>query len=383
MSAPGTTTTVRGLVYHGPGRPPTIEDLRLDLPGPGEVRVRMVAAGVCHSDLHVIDGDWQRPSEVVLGHEGAAVIDALGPGVAERAPSDPLDAGGLRVGDLVVLAWTAPCGSCPACLRGEAWLCSAPSGSGHRLDPDSVRLRWEDGSPLGVYSGIGTFCSGQVVAAAAAIPVDPRTPPAVAALIGCAATTGVGAVRSTAGVRAGESVVIMGLGGVGLAALMAAVDAGAGMVIAVDVEPAKLELARTLGATATAVPGILLALAADLPSGGPDHVLECIGLAETAELALRAVRPGGTVTLVGMTAQGVTAGVDVYRFVEDGKRLLGSNYGSSVPARDFPRIAADAVAGRLPLERLISETIGLGGVAGALEAMRRRDGARRVVLFEG
>ena len=380
---------VRGLVYHGPGRSSTLEDLRLDPPGPGEVRVRMVASGVCHSDLHVVDGEWRRPADVVLGHEGAGIVEELGRGVAERPPDapldsplhTPLDAGGLRVGDLVTLAWTAPCGSCPACARGEAWLCAAPRGSGHRLDPGSVRLRRRDGSTLGVYSGIGTFCTGQVVAAEAAIPVDPRTPPGVAALIGCAATTGVGAVRNTASVRAGESVVIVGLGGVGLAALMAAVDAGAA-VIAVDVEPAKLELARSLGATATAAPGALAALTSQLTPGGPDHVLECIGLPEMVELALRVVRPGGTVTLVGMTAMDATAAIDVYRFVEDGKRLLGSNYGSCVPARDFPRIAADAVAGRLPLERLITEAIRLEGIEAAFGAMRRRDGARRIVSFD-
>ena len=373
---------VRGLVHHGPSRTPTLEDLWLDPPGPGEVLVRMVASGVCHSDLHVVDGEWRRPADVVLGHEGAGIIEELGRGVVARSPDAPLDAGGLRVGDLVTLAWTAPCGSCPACARGEAWLCAAPRGSGHRLDPGSARLRRPDGSHVGVYSGIGTFCTAQVVAAEAAIPVDPRTQPGVAALIGCAATTGVGAVRNTASVRAGESVVIMGMGGVGLAALMAAVDAGAAAVIAVDVEPAKLELARSLGATATSAPGALPALTSQLTSGGPDHALECIGLPAMVELALRAVRPGGTVTLVGMTAMDATASIDVYRFVEDGKRLLGSNYGSCVPARDFPRIAADAIAGRLPLERLITETIRLEGIGAALEAMRRRDGARRIVSFD-
>ena len=382
MSLGGIRTAVRGLVYHGPGRPPTVEDLWLDPPGVGEVRVRMLAAGVCHSDLHVVDGDWQRPAGIVLGHEGAGVIDALGVDVPERAPGAPLEAGGLRVGDLVTLAWTAPCESCPACVRGEAWLCSDPRGSGHRLDPASVRLRRQDGSALGVYSGIGTFCSAQVVAAEAAIPIDARTPPGVAALIGCAASTGVGAVRNTASVRAGESVVILGLGGVGLASLMAAVDVGAGTIIAVDVEPSKLVLARSLGATEAVHPDALGEISARVTPGGPDHVLECIGLTDTAELALRIVRPGGTVTLVGMTAMGETAGVDVYRFVEDGKRLLGSNYGSCVPARDFPRIAADAVAGRLPLGRLISESIPLDGVDAALGAMRRRDGARRIVSFE-
>ncbi len=382
MSQDPNRTPVRGLVYHGPDRPPTLEDLWLDPPGPREVRVRMVASGVCHSDLHVVDGEWRRPADVVLGHEGAGIVEELGDGVTERPPDAPLEAGGLRVGDLVTLAWTAPCAVCPACLRGEAWLCAAPRGSGHRLDPASMRLHRPDGSGLGVYSGIGTFSTRQVVAAEAAIPIDPRTPPGVAALIGCAATTGVGAVRNTAAVRAGESVVVVGLGGVGLAALMAAVDAGAASIIAVDVEPAKLEQARSLGATVTVMPDEVMALASGMASGGPDHVLECIGLTDTVELSLRAVRPGGTVTLVGMTAMDATAAIDVYRFVEDGKRLLGSNYGSCLPARDFPRIAADAVAGRLPLGRLISESIRIEDIEAAFAAMRRRDGARRVVSFQ-
>jgi len=374
---------VRGLVYHGPDRPTTLEDLWLDPPRHDEVRVRMVDAGVCHSDLHVVDGEWERPTGIVLGHEGAGIVEVLGPGVDERPADAPLEAGGLRVGDLVSLAWTAPCGRCVACSRGEGWLCDDPRGAGHRLDEPSVRLHRADGSAVGVYSGIGTFCSGQVVAAEAAIAVDPRTPPNVASLIGCAATTGIGAVRNTARVRAGESVVVIGLGGVGLSAVMAAVDAGADPVVAVDLEPDKLQLARDLGVAHAIGPAALIELAQGLPSGGADHVLECIGLAQTVELAVGAVRPGGTVTLVGMTEMGVTAAIDVYRFVEDGKRLLGSNYGSCIPVRDFPRIAAEAVVGRLPLERLVTETIELADIDLAFEAMRRRDGVRRIVRFEG
>jgi S-(hydroxymethyl)glutathione dehydrogenase / alcohol dehydrogenase len=378
------TTAVRGLVYHGPERRLTPEDLWLDAPGDGEVQVRMVAAGVCHSDLHVVDGDWSRPAGLVLGHEGAGIVEMLGPGVHERAADAPVEHGGLRVGDLVSLAWTAPCGRCPACARGEAWLCGQPRGSGHRLDPASVRLHRADDSPVGAYSGIGTFCSGQVVAAEAAVAVDPRTPPEVAALIGCAASTGVGAVRNTANVRAGESVVVLGLGGVGLSALLAAVDAGADPIIAVDLEASKRALALALGATRAVDPGALretAETASALPAGGADHAFECIGRADTAELALQVVRLGGTATLVGMPEMGTAAAIDVYRFVEDGKRLLGSNYGSCVPSRDFPRIAADVVSGRLPLGQLVSETISLADIEAAFAAMRRRDGARRVVRF--
>ncbi|MEZ4597406.1 MAG: zinc-binding dehydrogenase [Chloroflexota bacterium] len=225
-----------------------------------------------------------------------------------------------------------------------------------------------------MYHGTGTHATHQVVDAAAAIPVDPRTPHDVAALIGCAATTGVGAVRGTAGVRAEESVVVIGLGGVGLSALMAAVEVGA-TTIAIDSQPDKLALALELGASHALEPPEASGRVRRLTDGGADHVLEAIGLVATSELALACVRPGGTVTLVGMVAQADRIPVDGYRFVEDGIRLLGSNYGSAVPARDLPRIAADVVAGRLPLGRLVSERITLDGIDDALAAMRRRDGA--------
>ncbi|MDQ3691098.1 MAG: alcohol dehydrogenase catalytic domain-containing protein [Chloroflexota bacterium] len=353
-----------GVIFEGPGRRALVTELILDPPRRNEVRVRMAAAGVCHSDLHVVDGEWERPSGVVLGHEGAAHVEAIGEGVY-----------GLERGDLVVLAWTAPCRSCPACRREEPWLCSQPHGSGHRLRDEDVRLRRTDGTPIGAYSGIGTFGEDQVVARSAAIKVDPRTPPEIAALIGCAVTTGIGAVRNTAGVQAGESVVVIGLGGVGLSAVMGAAAAGASPITAIDTSPEKLELARQAGAHRT-----LLADEAD-QARGADHVLECIGLVETVELAIELARPGGTVTLVGMTPQGQRASFDVYRLVEEGKQIRGSNYGSAVPARDFPMIATEYLDGRLPLDLLITERIGLDQVDDAFAAMRRGDGARRVIVY--
>lgn len=355
---------MRGVVFDGPGRPTRIEELQLDPPTDDEVLVRMAAAGVCHSDLHVVDGEWERPAGVVLGHEGAGYVEAVGAGVHH-----------VRAGDLVVLSWTAPCGACAACVRAEPWLCVDPAGAGHRLREGDVRLRRQDGAPIGAYSGIGTFGTHQVVAASAVVPVDPRTPPEIAALIGCAVTTGVGAVRSTAGIEAGQSVVIIGLGGVGLSALMAAVDIGADPVIAIDTNDDKLVLAQRIGAHRVLRP------ADALEASGVDHALECIGLVETVELAVDLPRPGGVVTLVGMTPQGHRASFDVYRFVEDGKQIRGSNYGSAVPMRDFPQIASDYLAGRLPLDMLVTERIGLEQLGAAFDAMRRGDGARRVVVY--
>ncbi len=387
---------VRGAVFLGPDAGFRVEELLLHPPGPGEVLVRMLASGVCHSDLHVLDGDWARPAPVVMGHEGAGIVEAVGPGREAVGPgreavgprreaTEPRVEAGPRPGDLVVLAWTAPCGACPACARGEGFLCDDPRGAGHRLAPADVRLRRPDGTPVGVYSGIGTLATHQVVAAEAAIPVDRRLPAAEAALVGCAVTTGVGAVVRTAGVRSGETVVVIGLGGVGLSAVMGAVLAGAARVVAVDRASAKLDLARAIGATdgvlAGDVPATRGALLGLLP-GGADHVVEAIGLAATAELALEVVRPGGTVTLVGMTPQGVRAGIDVYAFVERGIRLLGSNYGSAIPAETFPDLARAAVAGRLPIGRLIEERIGIEDLGAAFAALRRGDGARRVVMFD-
>lgn len=269
-------------MFEGPGEAPRIEELVLDPPRRGEVLVQMAAAGVCHSDLHVRDGEWERPAGVVMGHEGAGWVEEMGPGVE-----------GLEQGDLVVLAWTAPCRTCEACRRGEAWLCGEPAGSGHRLRDEDVRLRRPSGEAVGAYSGIGTFSERQVVASSAAITVDRRTPPDIAALIGCAVTTGIGAVRNTAQVRAGESVVVIGLGGVGLSAVMGAVAGGARPVTAIDRSPAKLELAVRAGAHRTLLAGEAAQAA------GTDHALECIGLVDTVELAIDLVRPGGTVDLGG------------------------------------------------------------------------------------
>ena len=363
MSAMSSTRT-RGVVFEGSDRGARIERLLLDPPKRHEIRVRMAAAGVCHSDLHVVDGEWERPAGIVLGHEGAAWVESLGEGVT-----------GLEPGDLVVLAWTAPCTTCAACERGEPWLCATPDGAGHRLSPDLQRLHRPTGEPIGAYSGIGTFGEHQVVARSAAIKVDPRTPPEIAALIGCAVTTGIGAVRNTANVQAGESVTIIGLGGVGLSAVMGAAMIGARPITAIDASPAKLDLAVRAGAHRT-----LLAAEA-VQAEGADHVLECIGLTETVELAIDLVRPGGTVTLVGMTPQGHRASFDVYRLVEDGKRIIGSNYGSAVPSQDFPRIATDYLEGRLPLDLLITQRIPLEELDAAFAAMRRGDGARRVIVY--
>ena len=369
---------MRAAVLQHSGRPVTIEEVSLDAPRAGEVRVRILASGVCHSDLHVRDGEWPRTGPFVIGHEGAGVIEALGPGV------DPV-ATGLSVGQAVALSWYAPCGHCPACRSGREWLCSDSGSSRHRLSDGTTRLHRPDGSELYPYCGIGTLAEATIVPASAAIPMPPGTPPEVAALIGCCVSTGVGAVRKTARVPAGASVVVIGLGGVGLSAVMGAVLAGAATIVAVDRMPVKLALARELGATATVLagpdPAATDAEIRDLTSGGPDFAFEAIGLPATIEQAIRILPPGGTAVLVGMTPFGARAGFEVFPFVDGSRSILGSNSGFAVASVDFPTYARLFLGGRLPIDRLVERRIGLDDVEGAFDRLRAGDGLRNVVVF--
>lgn len=364
---------MRAAVLDQPGRPLRVEALELDPPGPGEVRVRIEASGVCHSDLHVRDGEWPRATPIVLGHEGAGSIEAIGPGV------DP-----SRVGERVALSWYYPCLRCRACQSGRQWLCSGSGSLRHQQADGTTRLHRHDGTPVLANLAIGTFAEATVVPATAAIPMPQGTPSEVAALIGCCVATGVGAVTKTAGVPAGSTVAVWGLGGVGLSVVMGAVLAGASRIVAVDREPSKLERARQIGAThvVDARDGETATLAAvrSATDGGPDFAFEAIGLVTTIEQSIAALPPGGTAVLVGLTPFGQQASFDVFPFVDGSRRILGSNYGAAVAAVDFPAYAALHLAGRLPIERLVDERIDLDGIEGAFEAMRRGEGVRRIVV---
>jgi S-(hydroxymethyl)glutathione dehydrogenase / alcohol dehydrogenase len=374
------STTVRAAVLERPGVATVIEDLELAAPGPGEVRVRMAAAGVCHSDLHVRDGEWDRDGPIVMGHEGSAVVEALGEGVTTAFPA-------LRPGVLVALSWLIPCGRCRACRSGRVWSCSDSPSYTHRMPSGEPALR-RPGTAQGVlsYCAIGTFADRQNVPAAAAIPMPEGTPPEVAALIGCCVTTGVGAALKTAEVQPGSSVAVIGLGGVGLSVVMGAAIAGASRIVAIDRIADKLELARTLGATdvilaAGSSPETIDAIR-DATDGGPDTCFEAIGLPATIEQAIACLPTGGTACLVGMTPFGVRASFEPFPFVDGGRRILGSNYGSANPAEDFPRYAALHLAGRLPAERLVTARIGLDGIEDAFGAMRRGAGVRSIIDFD-
>lgn len=371
----GRAGIVRAAVLESVGSPAVIAELRLAAPGPGEVRVRMLASGVCHSDLHVRDGEWDRPTPIVMGHEGAGIVDAVGPGV-----------GSPRVGQLVALSWLVPCGVCRACRRGQVWACpDSPSFRHRMLDGRTVFSRGAADQILS-YCAIATMAEASVVPAAAAIPVPDGTDPAAAALIGCCVTTGVGAVLKTAQVPAGSSVAVIGLGGVGLSCVMGAVVARASRIVAVDRVPAKMAVAREVGATDTIEAGDDPARTAealrDLTDGGPDFVFEAIGRTDTVELAVAALPLGGTAVLVGMTPLGQRSAFEVYPLVDGSRRILGSNYGFAEPAIDFPRYAAWTLDGRLPVDRLIDRRIGLDDLEDAFAAMRRGEYTRQVIDFD-
>jgi S-(hydroxymethyl)glutathione dehydrogenase / alcohol dehydrogenase len=363
--------TIRAAVLERPGTPIRVEELELVGPGPGQVLVRIAASGVCHSDLHQADGDWGDPGPMVLGHEGAGFVEEVGPGVE-----------GLHEGDLVALNWYAPCGPCPSCRAGRPWTCTGTLALEDRLPDGSRPLRRADGSEVAPMLGLGTFAEAAVVGAAAAVPMPEGTSPEIAALIGCGVTTGVMSVLRAAEVPEGASVVVIGLGGVGLSVVMGAAIAGASPIVAVDRVPEKLEHATRLGATHGVLAGDDAAAAIREAAGGdPDFAFEAIGLSATVELAIDVVGRGGTALVVGIPPHGHRASFDVGLLVDRSARIVGCNYGWSIPSEDFPRLARLALDGRLPVDRLIEERIGLDDVGGALEVLRTGRGLRRVIVF--
>jgi Zn-dependent alcohol dehydrogenase len=367
-------TTIRAAVLERPGQPLRVEELELESPGPGEVLVRMEASGVCRTDLHQAEGHWDDPGPMVLGHEGAGRVEGVGAGV--EAPA---------VGDRVALNWFYPCRSCDRCLTRRPWQCTGTTAFADRLPDGTTPLRRPGGEEILPMLALGTFAEWAVVPAQAAVPVPPEVPPEVAALIGCGVTTGVMAVLRAAAVPAGASVVVIGLGGVGLSAVMGAVVAGASSIVAVDPIEAKLERATELGATGVVHASDDVRATKDgireAAGGRPEFALECIGLPATAELAIDLVGPGGTAVLVGIPRLYERASFDIGKLIDRSARVVGANYGWAAPDVDFPRLARLYLAGRLPVDRLIEERISLDGVNDALDALRRAKGLRRVIVF--
>jgi S-(hydroxymethyl)glutathione dehydrogenase/alcohol dehydrogenase len=368
-------TGIRAAVLREAGDPATIEHMTLAEPRAGEVRVRILASGVCHSDLHVRDGDWPRPTPIAMGHEGAGVVEAIGPGVHS-----------LSLGQPVALSWQVPCGVCRSCRAGRVWACLDSPSFRHRMPDGATVLADANGAAVLSYCGIGTMAEATVVPEAAAITLPDGVDPGVAALIGCCVSTGVGAVLKTASVPSGTSVAVIGLGGVGLSCVMGAALAGAAPIVAIDRVAAKLDTALAMGATdgllATNDRATTIEMLRDLTGGGPDFVFEAIGSVPTVELAIESLPVGGTAVLVGLTPFEARASFDVYPLVDGSRRVLGSNYGFADPAVDFPLYASLNLAGRLPAERLIDRRIGLDDLEGAFDRLRAGEGLRQVVVFD-
>ena len=361
------TSTMRGLVVRRAGTPAELVELRLPEIGPGQVRVRVRAAGVCHSDLSMLNGTLAPPYPLVLGHEAAGEVIEVGEHVTRAA-----------VGDHVVLNWQPACRNCWFCEHGEPWLCSTSHGVAALQSGITL-----DGEPVHVTLGVGAFAEQVVVAENAVIAVPPELGFDVAALLGCAVLTGTGAVRNTARVKPGESVVVIGLGGVGLSVVTAARAAGAAQVIAVDVTEAKKSLAEAAGATDFVVSSD--ALSKDIRSRtgrlGADHTIECVGRASTIRAAWRATRSGGRVTVVGMGAADDMLQLSALEIFSSARILQASVYGQADTDLEVPALARDVLDGKLDLDHLITDRIGLADVPAAFERMARGEGARSVVTL--
>lgn len=354
-------------------RPLKIREVELDPPGPGEVLVRVHAAGLCHSDLSVISGDRPRPVPMVLGHESAGEVLECGPGVTD-----------LARGDRVVLIFMPSCGACMPCAEGRPALCepgAASNGAGTLLS-GARRLRL-NGTPVNHHVGVSCFAEMAVVSRRSCVKVDADISHAEAALFGCAVLTGVGAVINTARVHAGSTVAVVGLGGVGFSALLAAVASGAREVVALDFSDTKLALARELGATATVNAG--RADAAEevraLTRGGVDFALEMAGATAAIDLAWRITRRGGSTVSSGLPHPDKRFALPPVQLVAEERTLRGSYIGSSVPARDIPRYIEMYQRGKLPVARLMGEHLALDDINRGFDHLASGQAMRDVVLF--
>ncbi len=359
-------TKFHGFVVRDADTPPAVAELHSSEFTTHQVRVQVRAAGVCHSDLSMINGTVRPPYPLVLGHEAAGVVAEIGANVTRVA-----------VGDHVVLNWQPACRQCWFCRRGELWLCTTSSGVAALTNGVSL-----DGAPVHVSLGLGAFAEQVVVAENALVGVPKELDFAAAALLGCGVLTGAGAVRNTARVAAGESVVVLGLGAVGLSVVGAARAAGAAEVIAVDVAAGKEGLAAAAGATDFLVSSAALSKEIRVRTGGrgADHAFECVGLAATIRAAWRATRRGGQVTVVGMGRADDVLELSALEIFSSARTLRTSVYGGGDPELEIPALAQDVLAGRLSVDHLITDRIGLADIPGAFDRMQRGVGARSIVL---
>lgn len=356
-------------------RPLAIEELELKPPGPGEVLVRMGAAGLCHSDLSVINGDRPRPTPMALGHEAAGIVESVGEGVDD-----------LRRGDHVVLVFVPSCGHCNPCAEGRPALCEpgAASNTAGTLLAGTRRIFRGDGSPVNHHMGCSAFAEAAVVSRRSVVKIDPELPLEEAALFGCAVLTGVGAVVNTGQVRAGASVAVVGLGGVGLASVLGAVASGARATVAIDLSDDKLALARTLGATHTfnAAEADLVEKVKQATRGGVDYAVEMAGSTKAFETAYRVTRRGGTTITAGLPHPTATWPMPATHLVAEERTIKGSYIGTCVPSRDLPRYIELYKLGRLPVNKLMSGRLRLDEINAGFDRLREGTAVRQVVVFD-
>ena len=350
-------------------QPLAIEEVQIDLPGPREVLIRTAAAGVCHSDLHFVEGSYSWELPTVLGHEAAGIVERVGAEVTTVKP-----------GDHVITCLSAFCGQCECCLTGHLSLCA---GSTTRRRTGAKPRLSGAGEPIHQFFNLSAFAEQMLVHEHACTAIRPDMPLDRAALIGCAVTTGIGSVIHTANVRAGETVAVIGCGGVGLAAIQGAVITGAGRIIAIDRVSSKLALAKSMGATdlVDASAGNIVECVRDLLPSGVHHSFEAVGAKATTEAAFEMLRPGGTATVIGMIPVGTKIELEGSALLDE-KRLQGSSMGSNRFPVDMPRYADFYLQGRLNLDAMISARVRLEQVNEALEQMKRGEVARSVIVFD-
>ncbi len=357
---------VTGVIARSKGAPVELTTIVVPDPGPGEALVKVQACGVCHTDLHYREGGIGADFPYLLGHEAAGVVEAVGEGVTGLAP-----------GDFVILNWRAVCGQCRACRRGRPWYCFNTHNA-------KQKMTLADGTVLSPALGIGAFADKTLVAAGQCTKVNPAAKPEVAGLLGCGVMAGLGAALNTGEVSRGDSVAVIGCGGVGCAAILGARLAGASKIIGVDIDDRKLEWARELGATDTINSkntDPVEAIQALTEGNGADVVIEAVGRPETYKQAFYGRDLAGTVVLVGVPTPEMQLELPLLDVFGRGGRLKSSWYGDCLPDRDFPMLTDLHLAGRLPLEKFVSETIGVGDVEAAFAKMQRGEVLRSVVVF--
>jgi S-(hydroxymethyl)glutathione dehydrogenase/alcohol dehydrogenase len=360
---------VKAALLHAPGTPLTLESVAVSVPRPREVLIRTRACGACHSDLHFIDGAYPTPLPAIPGHEAAGIVEAVGEDVTA-----------VKVGDPVVTCFSAYCGRCEFCVTGRLSLCVDASTRRRKGDEPRVSL---DGAPVHQLLNVGGYAEQLLVHENGCVAIDPAMPFDRAALMGCAVVTGAGSVLNTAGVRPGEDVAVIGCGGIGLAAINAAHIAGARHIIAIDPVPAKRALAEKVGATAAFAPDAdrLKEQVVELTKGGVHHAIEAVGRISAGELALSLLRRGGTATIVGMMPLKERLSIGAMDLLAE-KRVQGCLMGSNRFPLDIPRLVDFYLAGRLDLDSLVAERIGLAEVNQAVDKLRTGEAARSVIVFD-